>query len=143
MTVERIYHTWDRWECYPAGLYETRPPTEGMTAQECRDAYTEFLRDLERFRAGLEAVLAEWPHSTEHYLTNERMNRIAWLGQAAMCQQTRVPRAFRSGFMQLSDAEQVAANELALEYLNRFLTGRGEKPLTMEEAQSRTEADLY
>lgn len=141
--MERIYHTWDQWECYRAGMYETKPPREGMTAQECRDAYAEFLRDPVRFRASLEGVLADWPTSVEHYLTNERMNRLAWLGQAAMCYQTQVPRAFRAGFMFLTFEEQDAANELALEFLNRFLTGRGETALTMEEAQSRTEADLY
>jgi len=141
--VKRVYHTWDEWECYPAGMYETHPPSEGMTTQECRDAYTEFLRDLDQFRAGLEGVLTDWPNSTEHYLTNERMNRIAWLGQAAMCHQTRVPRAFRAGFMLLTAGEQDAANRLALEYLNLFLAKRGEPALTLEEAQSRTEADLY
>lgn len=141
--MERIYHTWDKWECYPAGMYELHPPAEGMTAQECRDAYAEFLRDPERFRAGLEGVLANWKHSTEHYLTNERMNRIAWLGQAAMCYETRIPRQFRGGFTLLSDADQAAANELALEYLNKFLVGRGERELTMDEAKSKTEADLY
>lgn len=141
--MKRIYHTFDKWQCYPAGFYETRPPREGMTAQECRDAYAEFLRDLDAFRAGLEGVLADWPTSVEHYLSNEKMNRIAWLGQAAMCHQTRIPRAFRSGFMLLTDAEQEAANLLALEYLNRFLAGRGEKTLTIDEAQSKTGADLY
>jgi hypothetical protein len=142
--MERVYHKWDAWECYRAGFYESHPPTEGMTAQECRDAYGEFLRDLDRFRAGLEGVLADWPTSVEHYLTNERMNRIAWLGQAAMCHQTGIPRAFRSGFMQLSADEQAAANALALEYLNRFLVGRGESALTtVEEAASKTGADLY
>lgn len=141
--MNRVYHTWDAWECYPAGMYETKPPHEGMTAQECRDTYAEFLRDPDRFRAGLEGVLADWPHSIEHYLTNERMNRIAWLGQAAMCHETRVPRAFRSGFALLTPDEQEAADRLALEYLNRFLVGRGEAALTLEEARSRTEADLY
>ncbi len=141
--MDRIYHTWDEWECYPAGLYETHPPAEGMTAQECRDAYAEFLADPERFRAGLEGVLADWPTSVEHYLTNERMNRIAWLGQAAMCHETRVPRAFRNGFMQLTPEQQAAADALALEYLNRFLAGRGEAELTMEQAASKTGADLY
>lgn len=141
--MDRVYHTFDAWECYPAGLYETKPPLEGMTAQECRDAYCEFLRDLDRFRAALEGVLRDWPNSTEHYLTNQNMNRIAWLGQAAMCYETRVPRAFRSGFMQLTDEEQAAANGLALEFLNRFLVARGEPTLDMANAQSRTQADLY
>lgn len=142
--MERIYHVWSEWECYPAGFYETHPPREGMTAQECRDAYAEFLRDLDAFRIGLEGVLADWPTSVEHYLTNERMNRIAWLGQAAMCHQTGVPRAFRSGFMALTQDEQAAANALALEYLNRFLVARGEPALaTIKEAASKTGADLY
>lgn len=141
--MERIYHTWDKWECHPAGLYETKPPYEGMTADECREAYAEFLGDLDRFRAALEGVLAKWPNSTEHYLTNERMNRIAWLGQAAMCYETRVPRAFRSGYMLLSAEAQAAADALALEYLNQFLTSRGEAALTADEARSKTEADLY
>lgn len=141
--MDRIYHTWDAWECYPAGLYETNPPAEGMTAQECRDAYAEFLRDLPRFRAALEGVLAKWPNSTEHYLTNERMNRIAWLGQAAMCLDSRVPRAFRSGYMLLSTEEQAAADELALEFLNKFMAARGEPALTADEARSKTGADLY
>lgn len=141
--MERVYHTWNEWECYPAGLYETKPPLEGMSAQECRDAYEEFLRDLDRFRAGLEGVLRDWPNSTEHYLTNQNMNRIAWLGQAAMCYETRVPRVFRSGFMQLTADEQEAANQLALEYLNKFLVARGEAAVTLESAASRTVADLY
>lgn len=141
--MQRIYHTWEKWECYPAGFYEVHPPREGMTAQECRDAYAEFLSDPERFRAGLEGVLADWPTSCEHYLSNERMNRIAWLGQAAMCHQTGVPRQFRGGFMQLTAEQQAAADALALEYLNRFLVARGEPALTIEEAASKTGADLY
>lgn len=141
--MKRIFHIWDEWECYPAGFYETHPPHEGMTPDECHEAYAEFLRNPERFRAGLEGVLADWPNSTEHYLTNDRMNRIAWLGQAAMCYATRMPAMFRSGFSLLTHDEQEAANLLALEYLNRFLVGRGEPPLAPEEAGSRTQMDLY
>jgi len=71
--MERIFHTWDQWECYPAGFYETKPPHKDMTIDECKQAYADFLRDSDRFRhAGLQ-VLLEWPNSCEHYLTNERM----------------------------------------------------------------------
>jgi hypothetical protein len=60
-----------------------------------------------------------------------------------MCHETRVLRQYRSGFMALTPDEQDAANQLALEYLNRFLTVRGEPALDMASAQSRTQADLY
>lgn len=141
--MKRIYHTWDEWECYPAGMYETHPPIEDMSDDECRDAYAEFLRDENRFRAALAGVLREWPNSTEHYLTNERMNRIAWLGQAAACYESHLPRAYRGGFNRLTAEEQETANRIALDALNAFLTLRGEPTLTLEQATSKTQMDLY
>ena len=140
--VKRIYRTWDEWECYPAGFYEPRPPA-GLTDEEAREASRRFLSDDEAFRRGLDRVLAEWPNSCEHYLSNERMNRIAWLGQAAMCVTAGVSRNFRGGFSRLSDDEQKIANATALEYLNRWLVSQGEGPVDAEGAASKTQADMY
>lgn len=140
--MKRIYHTWEKWECYPAGFYEDLPP-EGMTPKDALHAYRDFLRDIPRFEAALTRVLAEWPRSCEHYLSNESMNRIAWLGQASMCIATRVPAVFRGGFNLLSPEEQRLANEAALRALNRWLEVRGEPNLDMDGAQSRTVANLY
>lgn len=141
--MKRIYHTWDQWECYPAGMYETRPPHEAMSEDECRDAYAEFLADDTRFEAALNRVITEWPNSCEHYLSNERMNRIAWLGQAAACIDMAIPRAYRGGFNRLDDDQRETANQIALVALNKWLTARGEPELDMEAAQSKTQMDLY
>lgn len=140
--MKRIYHTWEKWECYPAGFYEPQPPGD-MTAQQANDAYTEFLRDLPRFEFALVQVLDAWPNSCEHYLSNEKMNRIAWLGQAAMCVDTKIPSGFRGGFNKLTEQEQNAANELALDALNLWLTDRGEMPVDMEEAGVSEKVNLY
>lgn len=141
--MKRIYHTWDKWECYPAGFYEPRPPQKGMTSDECKLMYAQFLRDKDRFSAALDRVIMEWPNSCEHYLTNERMNRIAWLGQAAMCVATRVSKFFYGGYFLLSEEEQRQADLTALASLNKWLLARGHKELTIEEAASKTQADLY
>lgn len=140
--MERIYHTWDAWECYPAGFYENNPPA-GMTPAEATQEYANFLRDLPRFERALARVITEWKNSCEHYLSNENMNRIAWLGQASLCIETRIPNCFRGGFNKLSKAEQDAANEMALKYLNLWLQQHSEGPLTMETAKSKTVANLY
>lgn len=140
--VDRIYHTWDKWECYPAGFYEERPPGR-MTAREAVEAYAAFLRDIPRFETALERVITEWKNSCEHYLSNENMNRIAWLGQASMCIDTGVPAAYRSGFNLLSDDEKQAANDAALRALNRWLEKHSEPALTHETAKSKTKVDLY
>lgn len=140
--MKRIYHTWDEWECYPAGFYEENPP-KGISKAQAVEEYTAFLRDLPRFEAALNRVITEWKNSCEHYLSNENMNRVAWLGQAAMCIETRVPSSFRSGFNRLSPDEQAAANMMALKYLNVWLKRQGEPTLTLETAKSKTQVDLY
>lgn len=140
--VKRVYHTWDQWECYPAGFYDPKPP-RGMTVPECKTAYRNFLADLTRFSKALDRVLAEWPNSSEHYLSNERMNRIAWLGQASMCIETRVSKFFCGGYFLLPEGKREAADLCALEALNKWLATRREAPLTLQEAASKTQADLY
>lgn len=141
--MKRIYHTWDQWECYPAGFYEPKPPA-GMTPDDARDAYRDFLADVPRFERALQAVLTDWPNSCEHYLSNERMNRIAWLGQAAACHDTGIPNAYRGGYNRLTPEQQQAADLAALAALNQWLTNRGEPELPdLAAAASRTQADLY
>ncbi len=138
----RIYHTWDKWECYPAGMYESTAPGK-MTATEANGAYALFLRDPKRFADALERLLVEWPNSCEHYLSNEKMNRIAWLGQAAMCIATGIPACFRGGFNLLSDEMQSMANDLALKYLNLWLESHGETAVDLEGAGVNSVANIY
>lgn len=141
--MDRVYHTWDKWECYPAGFYDSTDPA-GRTATEARQAYADFLSNDDSFRAALARVLDEWPMSCEHYLTNENMNRLAWLGQAAACVALGLPRAFRGVFNLLSKVAQDRANDIALDALNAWLGRRGE-PLVpnIEAAQSKTQMELY
>lgn len=131
---ERIFHTFEKWECHKAGFYASKK--DGMTAEQCEIAYSEYLSDLNRFREGLEGVLNNWINSCEHYLTNKSMNRIAWLGQAAMCYSTGVPSKFCAGFNLLSPEQQENANQLALEYLNKWMVKYNRSELTMDEALS-------
>lgn len=138
---ERILHTWDKWECYKAGFYETTKP--GMTKEKCLNAYRDFLADTDKFAETLEKIITEWPNSCEHYLTNNAMNRIAWLGQAAACYALGIPSTYRGGFSLLTEEQQAAANEVALTYLNKWREQRGQEPLTMDEAYSGRQADLY
>ncbi len=140
--MKRVYHTWEKWECYPAGLYENRPP-DGASTPDAVKRYAAFLRDTPTFAAALDRVITEWPNSCEHYLTNENMNRIAWLGQASACIATGLPAAFRSGFNLLSKTQQRVANETALIALNKWLATRGEPTLTLDAAKAKTEMDLY
>ena len=140
--TDRILHTWQHWECYKAGFYAERPPS-GITQQEGEKAYQEFLSDSTAFDAALLHVTRNWKHSCEHYLTNDRMNRIAWLGQAAGAHAIGMPSCCRGGYHLLSDQEKQDADALALLYLNQWLEDNGRAAVTMEQAGGRTEAELY
>lgn len=128
----RIFHTYDKWECQKAGFYSRT--FDGMSREECELAYAEFLKDSKKFSEALDKVITEWKYSCEHYLTNSAMNRIAWLGQAAMCHATGVPAVFRGGYNLLSPQEQDEANRIALVYLNLWMEAHEKEILTMEEA---------
>lgn len=139
---ERVYHTFDKWECHKAGFYASKK--EGMTAEECENTFAHFFKTPGLFDRVLPVVLSMWPTSCEHYLTNKAMNRIAWLGQAAVCYHFGIPSKFCSGWSLLTEDEQQAANETALRWLNFWLIRHGRKEVTMEEALSiNRQIELY
>jgi hypothetical protein len=138
----RIFHTFDKWECHKAGFYDTKPP-KGMTSEDCEQAYLKMFSTEGEFEKSLKYITKKWKHSCEHYLTNSAMNRIAWLGQAAVCHKYGVSSEFRSGFQLLSEEQQNAANEVALKYLNKWLKENGKDPITMEDANPSRQTDIY
>jgi len=140
--MERIYHRWEKWECYKAGFFEDHPP-KGMTVDECQAKYAEFLRDIPTFKKAAYRVIDEWTNSCEHNLTNDTMNRIAWMGQSAMCIHTGIPAKYRGGYHLLTPEEQVRADETALEVINYWMFLHGHAQYTLETIKSRTEANLY
>ena len=131
---DRIFHTYDKWECHKAGFYASKK--DGMTSEQCEKEYANYLSNENRFRDGLNGVINEWINSCEHYLTNKAMNRIAWLGQAAMCYSTGIPSKFCGGFNLLSPEQQDKANLIALDALNFWMKKYNRNELTLEEALS-------
>lgn len=138
----RIFHTFDKWECHKAGFYETKPPA-GLNADNCRALYRQLLSDIPEFERILECVVTEWVHSCEHYLTNSAMNRVAWLGQASLCYKHGIPSEFRGGYQLLTEAQQISADEAALKWLNIWLERNGRDLAKMEDANPNRQSDIY
>jgi ParB-like chromosome segregation protein Spo0J len=139
---DRIFHTFDKWECHDAGFYETKPP-RGLTPDNCRAYYRELLSDISEFERVLQCVVTEWKHSCEHYLTNSAMNRIAWLGQAALCYKHGIPAEFRGGYGLLTEAQQLAADEAALRAMNDWMARNGRQAVAMGDANPNRQSDIY
>jgi len=140
--MNRIYHTWDKWECYPSGFFEVRPPGE-LTDDDCLELYRTLLLDIEEFKRIMRLIVREWKYSCEHNLTNERMNRIAWMGQASLCYKHRIPARYRGGYHLLTEDQQREADQAALEVINEWMVKENYPLMTVEELESKTEVDLY
>jgi hypothetical protein len=130
----RIFHTYDKWECHKAGFFNKTK--DGMTKEECELEYAKFLSDETLFRDALNHVINEWKYSCEHYLTNKSMNRIAWLGQASLCYAKGIPSEFRGGWNLLTEDQQEKANKIAFEYLNKWLENNKLPTILFDEAMS-------
>ena len=140
--IPRIFHRWANWESYPDGFFEEHPP-EGMTEKDCQNKYAEFLRDIILFKTWAYRVIEQWTNSTEHNLTNQTMNRIAWIGQSSVCLAYGIPSKYRGGFHLLTGTEQLAADSAALEIINYWMFLHGYGSFTLRSIKSRTEANLY
>lgn len=116
--MTRVYHPWSKWEDFRHGFYGGKDyPKDGTL-----ELYAGLLRDTTRFETALKTIISEWKYSCEHNLTNEAMNRIAYLGQASCALVYNVPHnVCMGGFNLLTSDEQIAANALAEKYLNLWL----------------------
>lgn len=110
--VQRVYRNFKDWECVEAGMYDS-----GYCTQSDRSAFMQeyafFLSDLDRFQEGIDQVFKYWPVSCENFLTDNQINRIAWLGQASACVSVGLPCCFCGGFWLLTETQQREANSLA------------------------------
>jgi hypothetical protein len=117
--MTRIFHPWDKWEDYKNNFY-------GGVCEYDHDKslsiYAALLKDIPRFEEALKIIISTWKYSCEHNLTNEAMNRIAYMGQAANALVNRAPSSVSmGGYNLLSKEEQIAADALAQKYINLWI----------------------
>lgn len=70
----------------------------------------------------MDKVITEWKHSCEHNLTNDSMNKIAYIGQAACCLYDNVPCIVTMNAWKTLPVEiRLRADEIAKKTLNKWI----------------------
>ena len=139
---DRIFHTYDKWECHKAGFYKTK--LNDLSHEECENKFIEIMTNEKLFDKSLNRVINEWKYSCEHYLTNKAMNRIAWLGQAAVCILSGVPSRYSTAWSKLSKEQQNKANLIANKHLNIWLEKNKMQKLNLEDGLNiNRQIELY
>lgn len=113
--MDRIYHRYELWEDWPAGLYNSA----GRNKSELIDKVIELFSDPKLTRKFMLEVIEKWPYSCEHNLTNNSLNKIAYLGQAACCLYAKIPATVTmEAWSKVPEKFRNEANEIAAEVLS-------------------------
>jgi hypothetical protein len=114
--MKRIYHPYWLWEDHKAGFYEN-----------CSGENKELLilKGIEMFNCEIKTkenmlrVINEWQYSCEHNLTNESLNKIAYIGQSACCLYSNIPnKVTMEIWNKLQKNVQDRSNKIANDILN-------------------------
>ena len=125
--MKREFRHWEKWECFQAGFYAASGPA-GKTHEDCERAYADILGNSEWFRRAAFRVMNEWPNSCDHFLSNEGLNRVAWLGQSAVCIETGVPSRYKYSFLLMAQEKQDWANDVARRAIRWWEDNRRQRP---------------
>ena len=116
--MKRIFHSYEKWEDFKVGFYGGVDYKNDNTLE----LYASLLKDLPSFEGALQYIITNWKYSCEHNLSNEGMNRVAYLGQASCALLYNVPNSVSmGGYNLLNKEEQIAADAMAQKYLNKWL----------------------
>lgn len=109
--MERIYHPYHLWEDYKAGFYNN---ISGSNKEEMISKVVEYFCDSDLVKTKMQEVINKWIYSFEHNMTNESMNKIAYLGQASVCHYLGIPNTITmSAWSKVPKEKQDKANNIA------------------------------
>jgi hypothetical protein len=116
MIIKRIYHPWEKWEDYKAGFYDN---VSGKDKQKMIDKVIEMFSSPELTEKYMNKVTKEWFFSCEHNLTNNGLNKIAYIGQGACCLYGGVPSTITmEAWSKVPKEFQIIADAIAVKVLN-------------------------
>lgn len=116
--MEQKFHPFHLWEDYKHCFYDN---CSGKVKEEKLKICVDFFNNNELVYEFMERVLKEWKYSCEHNLTNNSMNKIAYLGQASLALYCNVPSTVTmESWSMLSKNVQNQANEIAKQLLIKY-----------------------
>ena len=113
--IKRIYHSWEKWEDYKCGFYDN---VSGKNKPFMIDKVIELFINPDLTRKYMNKAIKEWFFSCEHNLTNNGLNKIAYIGQAACCLYGGIPSTITmEAWSKVPKEFQIIADSIAVEVL--------------------------
>ena len=113
--MKQIFHHYELWEDYKYDFYNN---ISGSEKEIKLKQVTEMFNSKELTKEMMFKVVNEWKYSCEHNLTNEGMNKIAYIGQAACALYKNIPNTITmQGWHLVTKEVQERSNSIAEEAL--------------------------
>lgn len=118
ITIKRVFHPYTKWEDYTHGFYEN---CSGKEKESKLEKCIILFNSEQLTREYMFRVVNEWKYSCEHNLTNESLNQIAYIGQAACCLYASIPNTITmEAWSMLSQDVQERSNKIAKEAIKEW-----------------------
>ncbi len=114
----RIYHPYWLWEDFKAGFYDN---CSGEKKNFFIEKSIEMFQSKQLTKENMFYIVDNWKYSCEHNLTNQSVNKIAYIGQAACCHYSGCTSTITMEVWNMLDLKvQKIANTIALEAIERW-----------------------
>lgn len=116
MKIKRVYHDCRLWEEVAANMWG-----EATDRKQALEQAIAFTGDHALYGSFMTRVVNEWPISCENALTDESLNKKAWIGHAAVALALNIPEDItRQAWGFLTDEQRLLANREAARALREW-----------------------
>ena len=121
--MKRIYHHYLKWECHKNEMYLTKDINEIKNINKV----IEFFRDENLFLDTGFEIIDKWRFTLQHHLSDESINKIAYIGQLACNYKYKIPEiTTKKAWFMLDRETQNKANKTAEKLLKIYLKNERE-----------------
>jgi len=119
VSQKQIFHHYEMWEDWKHGFYDN---CSGEEANKKAQLVKEMFNSEALTRQYMTKVINEWIYSCEHNFTNNSMNKIAYLGQAACCLYGGVPNLITMNTWKYLDQEvRLRSDDIASQIILKWI----------------------
>jgi hypothetical protein len=120
--LNKAWYPFWAWEHWQHGFFGG--PSQILSVAEAEDLRMEFFREPNLFEKTALELFIEWPVCVEHFMTDQEINRVAWLGQVSSFYCHGLSEQYSYVYNKLQKTEREKNNKLAKDLINEWETDR-------------------
>ena len=109
-------YPYTEWECFKNGMYDT-----SLDSLEMQKKAIECFLNIELFDSLCFEVIENWGNSCQEHLNNPSLNKIAYMGQCALCYGFNIPEiTTKKAWFFIDEKQKEKLNKIALKNIKIY-----------------------